>query len=427
MNEKSYNMYLRMVKLACRNVRAAVCQENGITEKEQVQVKIRDREGLVRIVAAIMQSPDSAETIYASRVEKRVVVLTEASLLHPVDTTTVFIQSILKSRSARICQRQLINYLMAERYLDAAWDYDQQHPSQKTALNSAKDVITEKYSLNFLGGFVFEDRPRIEPHILRGLKAQAFDTRYFLVTEEQNDKMVDRKYASEFGIRNDVFIVSAPVSFSVNTVKSVQDASQKSMMDVFIKRVKKSETDIITQLYSTSFADMPLQKRRRRFVNLASKNRDVELCPEKNLAVKRQFAQIEATTKHTYIMNYFNDHITSSDDRRVYYFDQEAWMYKYIWQVEGNIYSQGGNIYLPDGKALEIPDSMTDYEFFHRVNTVYAALFGFNESDVVGGNNWLIDSIRKAYTDEGNALYRLTIIDKRLEAITIAREEQKKW
>jgi hypothetical protein len=172
---------------------------------------------------------------------------------------------------------------------------------------------------------------------------------------------------------------------------------------------------------------MPLQKRRRRFVNLQSKNRDVELCPERNLSIKRQFSQIEATTKHTYIMNYFNDHIGSAEDRRLYYFDQEAWMYKYIWQIEGNIYSQAGNIYLPDGKALSIPDSMTDYEFFHRVNTVYAALFGFTDSDVVGGNNWLIDSIRKAYTDEGNALYRLSIIDKRLEAITIAREEQKKW
>lgn len=427
MNEKSYNMYLRMVKLACRNVRAAVCQENGITEKDQVQVKVRDRDGLVNIVAAIMQSPDSAETIYASRVEKRVVIVTDVKLLHAVDTTTVFIQSILKSRSARICQKQIINYLMAERYLDAAWDYDQQHPMQKKALTAAKEVITQKYSLNFLGGFIFDDRPRVEPHILVGLKSQAFDARYSLVTEDQNDKMVDRKYAMDLGARNDVFLAASPVSFSVNTVKSAQDTSQKSMIDVFIKRSKKSETDIISQLYTTSFADMPLQKRRRRFVNLQSKNRDVELCPERNLSIKRQFSQIEATTKHTYIMNYFNDHIGSAEDRRLYYFDQEAWMYKYIWQIEGNIYSQAGNIYLPDGKALSIPDSMTDYEFFHRVNTVYAALFGFTDSDVVGGNNWLIDSIRKAYTDEGNALYRLSIIDKRLEAITIAREEQKKW
>ena len=102
MNEKSYDMYLRMVKLACKNVRAAICQENGITEKDQVQVKVRDRDGLVNIVAAIMQSPDSAEMIYASRVEKRLVIITDGKLLHAVDATTVFIESILKSRSAII-------------------------------------------------------------------------------------------------------------------------------------------------------------------------------------------------------------------------------------------------------------------------------------------------------------------------------------
>ena len=426
MNEKSYNMYLRMVKLACKNVRAAICQENGITEKDQVQVKVRDRDSLVNIVAAIMQSPDSAETIYASRVEKRLVIVTDMKLLHAVDTTIVFIESILKSRSARICQKQLINYLMAERYLDAAWDYDKQHVLQKKALVAAREVITQKYSLNFLGGFIFDERPHIEPHILVGLKSQAFDARYSLVTEEQNNKMVDRKYAVDLGARDDVFLSSSPVSFSVNTIKSTQDTSQKSMIDVFINRSKKSETDIISQLHTASFADMPLHKRRRKFVNLKAKNCDVELTPEKSLSIKRQFSQIEATTKHTYIMNYFNDHIGSTDDRQLYYFDQEAWMYKYIWQIEGNIYSQTGNLYLPDDKVFSIPNSMTDYEFFHRVNTVYAALFGFTDNDVVGGNNWLIDSIRKAYTDEGNALYRLSIIDRRLHTIT--REgEQKKW
>ena len=198
-------------------------------------------------------------------------------------------------------------------------------------------------------------------------------------------------------------------------------------MKLFIKKSKTSETDIIAQLYQTSFANIPLQKRRRRFVNLKSKNRDVEICPENALGVKRQFSQIEATTKHTYIMNYFNDNMQLGSDRSSYYFEQEAWMYKYMWQTDGIIYAQSGNIYLPDGTAIAIPDSMTDYEFFHRINTVYAALFGFTPEDAVGGANWLIDSIRSAYTDEGNALYRLTVIDKRLENITAEREEQSKW
>lgn len=427
MNEKSYNLYLKMIKLACRNIVTAICQENGITEENQVQVKLRDRDGLVEIVAAIMRTPDSAETIYASRVDRRLVISSTVTLLHSVNTTSVFIQSILKSRSARICQKQITNYLMAERYLDSAWDYDKQFPSEDGSmpnLEFAKNIIIGKYSLNFIGGFLLTERPRIEPTILQGLRSQAFDKRYALTTEEQNNDLVNRRYTSEFGNRNDVFLTASPVAFHVDTSK---DSEQRSMIDVFIRKTKVSETDIIAQLYQSSFADMPLQKRRRRFVNLKSKNVDVEICPERNLSVKRQFSQIEATTKHTYIMNYFNDNMGQQVDRRAYYFEQEAWMYKYIWQIDGAVYSQAGSIYLPDGKSVKIPDTMTDYEFFHRINTVYAALFGFTPDDVVGGNNWLIDSIRSAYTDEGNALYRLTIIDKRLEAFKAERKEQGIW
>lgn len=427
MNEKSYNMYLRMVKLACRNVKTAVCRENGITDTNMIQVKIRDRDGLVEMVSAIVRTPESAETVYASRVSKRIVISTDVTLLHQVNTAAVFIQSILKSRTARICQKQIVNYLMAERYLDAAWDYDKQNPVEDGSMPNveyAKSVIVDRYSLNFIGGFLLDDRPRIEPSILQGLKAQAFDPDYSLTTEEQNAKLVDRRYARDFGMRTDVFLTATPASFKVDTVK---DTEQKSMIDVFIKKQKTSETEIIAQLYQTSFANIPLQKRRRRFVNLRSKNRDVEICPESALKIKRQFSQIEATTKHAYIMDYFNDNMQPGSTRDTYYFDQEAWMYKYMWQVEGLIYEQAGSIYLPDGSAIEVPDSMLPHEFFHRINTVYAALFGFTPEDAVGGSNWLIDSIRSAYTDEGNALYCLTVIDKRLENIRTEREEQSKW
>lgn len=427
MNDKSYNMYLKMLKLACRNVRAAICQENGITDVSQVQVKIRDRDGLVNIVAAIVRTPESADAIYGTRVERRLVVVSDTALLHPVNEASVFIQSILKSRSARICQKQMVNYLMAERYMDSAWDYDMQNKTEDGSmpnLEYAKSVIIEKYSLNFIGGFIFTERPRIEPSILSGLKVQAFDARYSLMTEEQSVKMADRKYAREFETRTDVFMSASPVSFKVDTVK---DSKQKSMIDVFINKSKTSETDIIAQLYQSSFANMPLSKRRRRFVNLKSKNCDVDLCPENALDIKRQFSQIEATTKHTYIMSYFDDNMPLGSERAAYYFEQEAWMYQYMWQTDGLAYVQAGNIHLPDDTIIAIPDSMTDYEFFHRINTVYAALFGFTPEDAVGGVNWLIDSIRSAYTDEGNALYRLTVIDKRLENIEAKRKEQSRW
>ena len=192
MNEKSYNMYLKMLKLACRNVRAAICQENGITDTSQVQVKIRDRDGLVNIVAAIVSTPDSADTIYATRVERRLVIVSDVTILHQINAASVFIKSILKSRSARICQKQMVNYLMAERYLDAAWDYDMQNKTEDGSMPNveyAKSVIIDSDSLNFIGGFLLTERPRIEPTILNGLKTQAFDERYSLMTEEQNAKI----------------------------------------------------------------------------------------------------------------------------------------------------------------------------------------------------------------------------------------------
>ena len=102
-------------------------------------------------------------------------------------------------------------------------------------------------------------------------------------------------------------------------------------------------------------------------------------------------------------------------------------MYQYIWQTSGAVYSRDGSIYFPDGRAIAIPSAMSDYEFFHKINTVYAALFGFTSDDAVGGSNWLIDSIRSAYTDEGNALYRLAVIDERTKHITSEREAIKKW
>lgn len=426
MNEKSYNIYLREVKLACLNVRDAICQENGITDKDQVHIKIRDRNGLVALAAAITHYPESADETYGSRVRNRLVILSGGELQHSVDTTFIFIHSILKSYASRICQKRVTDFLMAEKYLNAAWDYDLQHsvPAEKSNLEYAKSVIAERYSLTFLGGFIFDDKPHVAPNMLAELKSQAFDEKYAFVTEEQNTRFMERKYARDFGCRNDVFIISGPTSFNVETVK---DSKQKSMIDVFIQKSKRSETDIIAQLYQSSFVDMPFSKRRRRFVNLKSRNRDMEICPERNLFIKRQFSQIEATTKHVYIMNYFNSNIGNTADRREYYFEQEAWMYRYIWQIDGTIYTQADNICLPDGKMVAIPDAMTDYEFLHKINTVYAALFGFTPEDQLGGKNWLIDSIRRAYTDEGNALYRLAMIDQRVSHIETEREEQKKW
>lgn len=421
MNEKSYNMYSKVIKLACRNVKLAFCQENGITDTGHVRVKIRDRDGLVTITAAVFKNPESAKAVFSSRVQKRVSVLTELTDTKPIDIADVFIGSLLESRVSRVCQKRLILYLMAERYLMAAHSYDEAHPGEEKDqyLNYAKGVITERYSLNFIGGFVFDEGPRIESSVLTGLRELAFNPMYALTSEELTMKTVDRRYAREFESMRDVFVTGTPVAFDITDSKRVSD---KSMIDVFVKKHKLSENEIITQLYESSFATMPLYKRRRRFVNLKSKNRDVEICPVGSLRIKRQFAQIEATTKHTYIINYFNQNRQLSADTDTYFFEQEAWMYHYMWQTTGVIYHQAGSIYLPDDTIIEVPENMKPWEFFHRVNTVYAALFGFTPEDARGGNNWLIDSIRSAYTDEGNALYCLMLIDNRIKEVKAERK-----
>lgn len=422
MNEKSYNMYSRVIKIACRNVRTAFCQENGIAEDAaDVHVRIRDRDGLVDIAAAVFKNPESAKAVFYTRVQKRISVVSGMTQTGHIDAADVFIGSLLESRASRVCQKRLVVYLMAERYLSAACAYDRAHPEEEKDkyLSYAKGVIAEKYSLNVIGGFLFDDRPRIEPSVLNGLREVAFHPMYSLITEEMTMKAAERRYAAEFESRHDVFVTGTPVAFNM---APEQAASDKSMIDVFVKKHKMSENEIIMRLYETSFASLPLHKRRRRFVNLKARNRDVEICPAGSLSIKRQFAQIEATTKHAYIISYFNQNMPPSADPDTYFFDQEAWMYHYMWQTQGVIYHQAGSIYLPDDTVVEIPESMKPWEFFHRVNTVYAALFGFSPEDAKGGCNWLIDSIRSAYTDEGNALYCLMLMDNRIKEI---KEESK--
>lgn len=420
MNDKSYNLYSKVIKLACRNVKSAFCQENGITDTKDVHVKIRDRDGLVAMVASMFKNPESARAAFTWRVEKRVRIVCDYPNIHAIDVPDVFIGSVLESRMSRISQKRIIIYVMAERYLAAAYDYDRSHPSDEKdkCFNYAKSVLTEKYSLNVMGGFSFTGRPCIIPSVLSGLKASAFNPMYALYSEEMTAKLAERRYVKEFESRGDTFVTKTPIAFDMSPEKDVSD---KSMIDVFVRKHKLSENEIITHLYESSFANMPLHKRRRRFVNLKSKNRDVEICPIGALKIKRQFAKIEATTKHSYIMNYFHKNKPMSADTETYLFEQETWMYHYLWQTDGVIYHQNDQIYFPDDTVIEIPDSMKPWEFFHRINTVYAALFGFTKEDTRGSNNWLIDSIRKAYTDEGNALYCLMLIDNRIKGIKSER------
>lgn len=422
MNEKTYNMYLKMIKLACKNVKTEICKFNNIENENDVSIKIRNKDTLIDYVEQIVKNSANAAALYSNKIEPLLVISTKSTLTHTLTASIVFIESIIKSKDARVCQKQYIDYSMAEMYLTEAYDYDSKHPvfDGNTALDKAKEIITRIYSLNFLSNFVLDSgKPHLDETVRNELIAQAFDERYAFTSKESNENLIRKKYINDFGTRKDFFLMESSERAKALKMDAVKSGSKPtSMMDVLgIKRqVTEDDTFMITELYKGTFADLPLQNRRRKFVNLKVRNRDIMICPKRNLVVKRQYANIESLTKHQYIMDFYEDQMPESVfDTDDYYFKQEVHMYQYMWNVGGTVSCNNGYLYFPDGTSMPLAKNMKPHEFLHRVNTVYAALFGFSPEDMKGGNNWLYDTIRRAYTDEGTADYRLAMIDAKLK------------
>lgn len=422
MTEKAYNLYLRMTRLACNNVKTEICKINGLQDESLVQIRIRHKDRLVSFVEQVIQNPTNAVALYSDKITPLLSVTVKTQLAHTLTASVVFIESIIKSRDARVCQKRLIDYAMAEMYMVEAYNYDMKHPYNQvadSAIEKAKEVIVKLYSINFLSNFSFDGGiPRFDDEMRESLQKQAFDPRYSFTTKEANEKLIHKKYVSEFGGRKDYFLMDAAErkqAFKIDSIKGVGKSS-KSALD-FLNKPDPSvdDTTMLTELYKGSFANLPLQNRRRKFVNLKVRNRDILLCPKRNLATKRQYANIESLTKRHYIYDFYDDQMpVEAVDTADYYYRQELHMYQYMWNTAGIIHNKNGKLYFPDGTSMQIPKSMEAYEFLHKINTVYAALFGFSPDDMKGGKNWLYDSIRRAYTDEGTADYRLAMIDARL-------------
>ena len=156
MNEKTYNMYLKMIKLACNNIAAELCRINGLPNNKLVQVRIRNKEQLVNYVGRIIHNSTDAVALYSNKIEPLLVVTVSVPLVQTLTPSVVFIESIIKSKDARVCQKQLMDYTMAEMYLNEAYMYDMKHPYNQaidSALEKAKDIISKIYSINFLSNF----------------------------------------------------------------------------------------------------------------------------------------------------------------------------------------------------------------------------------------------------------------------------------
>ncbi len=429
MTTKNYNVYIKMIKLACNNVKTEICKLN-LFKESQVQVKIRAKDTLVVLTERIVKHSKNAITLYSKKADKFLVIRCSEPTIHMATASEIFVESIVKSRDARVAQKRLVELGAAEHFLHDAYVYDTKHPvSDKKflAIEKAKDIVAAVYSLNILGSFDFTAiGPKINDKVKETLEEMAYNPKFSFLTKEQVDRLTENKYVSEFKKQLSVFEKKDTAAVE-NTVKMDKVRKVVKQARVHSKETPiTSKTLLLTDLYRGAFAELPLSNRRRKFINLKVRNNDILIAPKSALPTKRQFASIESMTKHNYIMDFYADQMPVDMDpsnNAQYLFRQENKMYKYMWGVVQSVHYQQGRLVFPDGTNMVVPKDEAPHEFFHKVNTTYAALFGFTREDERGGKEWLYDAIRKAYTDEGTADYRLAMIEARLTGKLKAKTE----
>lgn len=419
MNEVTYNTYLRMARLACDNIKREICKVCNSRDLTRVQVKVKNRDSVAQYVEKIVKNPGNAVAIYSSNAEQLFVVVTD--LKYTLSVGVVFVESIVRSRAARVQQKLLVDLMSAEIYLQVAYEYDKSHPYKKleeSAVESAKHIIADKYAYKFLTNFDFSGKPCIRSTVSTELSKIAFHHMYSFSDIQTVTRMAQKNYFNTYAKRNDFFLGNAgskPAYEQKPSTKNVAASNQ----EVFSNNNDPTPNiNIITELYQGAFANLPLKNRIRKFVNLKVRNRDIMICPLRNLAVKRQYATIEAMTKNHYIMQFYDDHkpkSVNSMNIKDYYYQQEMKMYQHMWGTEELVYIKGGRMYFPNGTSIVVPHNTEPWSLLHKVNATYGSLFGYTSDDAEGGSNWLYDSIRCAYTDEGLAEYRLAMIDARLK------------
>lgn len=407
MNDGVYNRCIKMASLACENVKRDLASVNHIQNANSIRIKVRSKETLADYIEKMMKSSQNAMAIYRSRIQSLLVIESDDKRLKNIsDAGEYFIKSIMRSRDARVCQKYLIDLLAAELYCKDAFSYDKRCPYKQvseSAMEMAKNVVSRKYPLNFMDNFDFSGEPHIKEDILENLRKQAFNRRYAFGTFEASVDIAAKKYEKEYLARRDFFTEN-------------RKDKPKKVFQSLKDRAFTPESLIIADLYRGAFAHLPAQNKVRRFVNLKARNRDIEICPPKNLSMKRQFATIDAMTMHRYIYDFYTDNKPSDiqgKDIDIYYFRQELAMYRHMWGETANVTYRNGRIVFGDGSSVELPSDVSPYEGLHRVNAAYGALFGFTPDDMKG--DWLYDSVRQAYTSEGMAEYRLAMIEAKLK------------
>ena len=423
MKPNTYNMYLKIVSLACSNVKTEICNLN-MFKGDEVTVQIRGKDNMVDLADKISKNPSDAIAKHSKDADKLLVIRSTEPTIKMLTAGRIFVESVLSSRSSRVAQRRLVQYGAVEKFLGEAYVYDSKHQSQagvNSAMSKAKNIVTKKCSLAVLGSFDFDrGRPVLDSTIKKELEQSAFNARFAFLTKEKLAEMIEKKYKEDFAGLTSEFSAAKPVS-PIESMKVDKAINVKKQPPVQSKETPiTSHTLLLNELWNKKFADLPLLNKRRKFVNLSVRHNDVFVAPKPVLIRFRQASVVESMTKHQFIMDYYLDAKPADfeePDVARYLFRQENNMYKYMWGENKGVRCNNGRLYFPDGTNMLVPSDMTPHEFFHRVNAIYAALFGFNKEDVKGGNDWLYDAVREAYTDEGMAEYRLEVINNRLKSM----------
>ena len=419
MQKSTYNIFLTMAQIAAKNVQKTL-EEQYDRDIYGIEVTLRDDDDAVALVASIVKHQSIAVKAYTKSAARALDISAERSFDMYLSPGAVFVNSVLRSNRMRVYQKRLLELYSARIYLDMARKYENEHPRSES-VEFAKTVLVDMYSFEFLSHFrITADKISIDSSFLDTMVNSACDPDYTNVTNRMLLKKAGSYYKKIFMARNDVFLQpfsekSAPAPMPKMSEEKSEAFFEKPLLARTAKATKEKIASVSTSVYRGILAFA--KKKKPVAFDLDMKHVDINRCPESRLIEKKQFAEIEAMTKHTFIFACFDDAMPQGLDNAGvirYYYGCECRMYCIICGLKENsmIRKKGNVLYFPDGKQMVIEPGMKAYEFLHKVNIMNAAVFGIDPMSL-RSSEWMNGILRQAYVDEGNAEYRLHMIERR--------------
>jgi hypothetical protein len=343
---------------------------------------------------------------------------------------SIFVQSILNSNKSRVYQKRLVDLYAAKIYLDEALKYDERHNIKSTdsAVEYARNVLVRIYSYDFVNNFdISMGMIKLDGVFTKNLQEQACDPKYTIVTIDAIKKKAELSYKRKFLPRDDFFLHQNTKPEAKKSIKEVIEAQKFSDNPAVYKQPAPVRTKPVnlrgakkTHIADNVYQDVLQFAKRKKKVHfdLDSRHIDVLRCAASQLPSKKQFAEIELLSSHNYIFDFYDDSMPKGLDNKEimkYYYDKECWMYCKICGIntEKRIKKKGNFLFFPDGKKLQIESGLKAYEFLHKLNIMNSAVLGCDP--VSSQDDWMFNTIRQAYLSEGNAEYRLSMIERRMK------------